>query len=143
LDRIDLTSGKVAELAGHHALSPEVKNGGKRLAQDRADHLVLTSDLSLVDATTGEAVRSREECDLKYGNPTFRPVAAFLDDKGKNWVASAGSSHLMRVTQLETGADLAFFPTEGRPSVAQFSKDGKRLFILSEDEDHWPSGTTP
>jgi hypothetical protein len=110
-------------------------NGRNELTQERSDGRVLRragNGVTLIQESDDTILKSWEQCDVDYMGQVYDIRAAFLDARGHTWLAALGQMPVVRVTDLETGVDLALFPTVGYPQEAQFSKDGQRLYVLTK-----------
>jgi membrane associated rhomboid family serine protease len=88
--------------------------------------------LELVDPASGETLKTWMSCDVPYIGQSYSVEAAVIDGQGRILLASLGSMQAVRVTDLETGMDIALLPTYGQAGNAAFSKDGKRLYTVNE-----------
>jgi len=114
--------------------------------QQRTDGLSLRSGpegrVVLVDSSDQAVKRQWLRCPVRYAGEGFRVTAAFLDKDGHNIVAALGHQPVVRVTDLDTGLDLGFYPTVGYPVAGQFSADGRHLYILSKYTETERQGRT-
>ncbi len=135
IDALDLETGAVTttrkklDVNEYYGPFKQVRTDGMSLRRGAEGSLMLVRD-------SDQAMqRQWGACPVKYMGQSFTVTAAFQDAAGHNVVAATGQQPVVRVTDLETGVDLGFFPTVGYPIDAQFSADGKRLYILSKDSE--------
>jgi membrane associated rhomboid family serine protease len=88
--------------------------------------------LTLMNSSNDKVLKYWETCDTSNTGETYSINAAVFDPQGKALIASLGPIKEVRVTQLETGVDVALLPTVGYPRQVKFSRDGKQLYVLSD-----------
>ncbi|MDR2189473.1 MAG: rhomboid family intramembrane serine protease [Azonexus sp.] len=134
ITHFDLATG-AAHVLKNTTREREQDNGdGRVLARNQDDGLTLkqfyADRLELVKSPGNEVMKYWEICDVPYMGQQYYIDAAFWDRQSRTTlIASLGAIERVRVTQLETGVDVAVLPTVGYPREAKFSKDGKRLYV--------------
>lgn len=142
VDTLNLDTGAVTTT--REKLNPT--DHAETFPQQRTDGLSLRRGYegSVVLVGTADQVVKRQwlRCPVQYMGDDFSVAAAFLDKGGHNIVAALGQQPVVRVTDLDTGLDVGFYPTVGYPIAAQFSADGKHLYILSNHTETERLGRT-